>query len=122
MSSRAKRARRATRGLHGWKRRIVTTVIAAAATYASLRLWGSRDGSSDQVIVAAMTLATSFLLLPATEFAWHYFWLPWREVKDEIKALKDAEKENPQCPVWAIDVSVSVSIRDQARAGLGDRS
>jgi len=114
MSNRWQRASQETPGLRAWKRRLGEAVLVAAATYIGLRFWGSRDGSTDQIVVAAVALPVSFLLLPLLEFGWHYLWAPWRQLKEEVKALKVAGEDDG---VRTKIVNVRITLRNHARAG-----
>lgn len=115
MPSRWQRARQETPGLQAWKRRLGEAGIVAVATYIGLRLWGSEDGSTDQVIVAAVALPVSFLLLPLLSLGWHYLWAPWSQLKEEVAMLREAKEKGAETP--SKTVNVRLTLRNQARVG-----
>lgn len=106
----------ATKGREAWRRRLIEAVVVALAIYIGLRLWGSEEGTHDQIIVALVAIPLTFLILPVLAFSWNFLWVPWYDLKAEVERLKDASTSTDQSKV-SKTIPVRLNLKTRAQAG-----
>jgi hypothetical protein len=77
-------------------KRLIPALVVAAAAYVALHLWGSVEGTRDDLIEAGGVLIATYVFGPLLEFAWNFACAPWRILRDEVEELRSQLPDQPQ--------------------------